>query len=124
MSNERQTLTNGTYTFAETKVKNQFYFYRNDKGVLGKVGSTPLELFAQYLIHKVEEWGIHDVYDCEVYYEKSTDGNCIRMTVYDKLGWSKNVPTVEKTESLSSADESQQPQPNFFKNIFGKLFGK
>lgn len=118
MPKELTVVTNGTYTLEETKEENQFYFFRNDHGVLKDVGTLPLEMFSRYLIQKVKEGEINEVYDGEIYFELSTDGTVMRLTASEHT-----KPNLRIVKS----EESQVPEvtePNFFKRVFANWFGK
>ena len=124
MSKGKIAFTDGTHTFAETGVKNEFYFYRNDQNVLGKMGSNDVMLFfSQYLLKKVEEGEVQDVYAGEIDFQLSTDGKCIKMIVTDKPARKPNLRIVKTAEELPDATE-EQPKPNFFQRWFGKESGE
>ena len=124
MSERKIAFTDGTHTFAETGVKNEFYFYRNDRNVLGKMGSNDVMFFfSQYLLKKVDEGEIQDVYAGEINFEISTDGKCIKMIVADKPARKPNLRIVKTAEELPDATEDQ-PKPHFFQRWFGKESGE
>ena len=124
MSERKIAFTDGTHTFAETGVKNEFYFYRNDRNVLGKTGiNDVMTFFSQYLLHKVEDGEIQNVYAGEINFEISTDGKCIKMIVSDKPARKPNLHIVKTTEKIPDATEDQ-PKPNFFTRWFGKESGE
>ena len=126
MSKGKIALTDGTYTFAETEVKNEFYFYRNDRNVLGKMGSNQvMHFFSQYLLRKVEEGEIQDVYAGEIDFQLSTDGKCIKMIVADKPARKPNLHIVKTAEGERLPDATEeQAKPNFFQRWFGKESGE
>ena len=124
MSKGKIAFTDGTHTFAETGVKNEFYFYRNDREAIGKLGSNDVMIFfSQYLLKKVDEGEIQDVYAGEINFEISTDGKCIKMIVADKPARKPNLRILKTTEELPDATE-EQPKPNFFHRWFGKESGE
>lgn len=119
-----KTLTDGTYTLAETEKKDQLVFFRNDHGVLRNIGTSHLELYSKYLIKKSRTGEIQQsVYTNEISFEISEDGKLIRLTVSDDLEKNPNLRLVEarKKESPSAATKHRM---NFFKSIKRKLFGK
>lgn len=126
MSKGKIVFTDGTYTFAETGVKNEFYFYRNDRNVLGKMGKNEVMcFFSQYLLKKVEEGEIQDLYAGEINFEISTDGKCIKMTAVGKPARRPNLRIVKTAEGEELPDATEeQPKPNFFPRWFGKESGE
>lgn len=113
-------VTNGTFTLEETKVHNQFYFFRNDHSVLGDVGTIPIEMFSRYLIHKVREGEINERYVGEIFYEISKDGKVLRLTVTDQT---KPALHIVKREDGQVSQVPEVAEPNFFKRVFAKWFG-
>lgn len=82
MAKELQKLTDEEYTFTETENENQFLFFRNDRTPLGsEVGSEPIELFALYLLGKVQEGKLSsdNAYRGSIRYEISQDKRVIRL---------------------------------------------
>lgn len=126
MSKGKIAFTDGTYTFAETGVKNEFYFYRNDRNVLGKMGRNEvIQFFSQYLLKKVEEGAIQDLYAGEINFEISADGKCLKMIVADKPARKPNLRIVKTAEGYGLPDATEeQPKPNFFQRWFGKESGE
>ena len=115
MSKEITVVTNGTFSLEETKVENQFHFFRNDHEVLGNVGTLPIEMFARYLIYKAREGQIEERFDREILFELSADSKILRLTVSEKT---KPNLRVVKTE------ESKVPEvrePSYFKRVFAKF---
>ena len=84
MANVFAALTDGTYTFEETGVRNRFYFRRNDGRVLHNVGNIPLVLFSTHIVQKTRENQFPYCHTCQIHYEKSVDGKLITMTVSKK----------------------------------------
>ena len=128
MPKELQELTDGTYTLAETKVENQFFFFRNDHQVLGNVGLSPVELFSKYYIEKSQKEGIQKSgYEDKIRFkfsecEISKDRTIIRLTVSDNLEKNPNLRIVKGGEKESPNATKQWP--NFFKRVTRKLFVK
>ena len=118
MSKQVTVVTDGTYTLEETKVENQFHFFRNDFKVLGNVGTLPIEMFSRYLIHKVKEGEIDESYAGEILYELSTDGKILRLTVSECTKPNLRIVKSEESNIL------EVTEPNFFKRVFAKWFGK
>jgi hypothetical protein len=83
MSKELKALSNGEFTLTETEVENQFYFYRNDGGVLGEVDRLPMEFYQEYIMRKMMEGEVTDIVANNILFETSNDGKCIRLTVSD-----------------------------------------
>ncbi len=102
MSNELKAITDGTFTFAESEDPNVFYFYRNDREVIGDVGRIPMDFYQNWICTKMLNGEITKTVMNNVCFETSNDGKCIRLTV--------------------SGIKSKQKQPNFFKRLFSKLF--
>ena len=103
MENGVLTVTDGTFTLAETENKNQFYFYRNDGNVLTGVDREPMDLYQTYIMQKMMNGEITDVVLNNIYSEKSTDEKCIRLTICnigEKLVKHKNP--MSTTNSLIS----------------------
>ena len=118
MSKQVTVVTNGTYTFEETEVENQFHFFRNDHGVLENVGTLPIEMFSRYLIHKVREREINEEYEGELCFELSADGKVLRVTASEQTKPNLHIVEVEECEA------PEVTEPNFFKRIFAKWFDK
>ena len=112
MANEFLAISDGTFTLSETENKNQFYFYRNDGGVLSDIDREPLDLYQAYIMRKMMNGEITDIVMNNIYSETSDDGKCIRLTISD-IG-------AKTTNSNSTV---KQKQPNFFKRLFHKIFG-
>lgn len=111
MSKGFNTLSNGEFTFAETDVKNQFYFYRNDGEVLGEVDRLPMDFYQQYIMKKMMDGEITEMVMNNILFETSDDGKCIRLTVSD-IG-----------ETPKAEEKPKTKKSNFFKRIFKKIFG-
>ena len=106
MSKGKIAFTDGTYTFDETGIRNQFYFYRNDRKAIGKMGSNDIMIFySQYLLHKVEEGELPEEYAGEISVEISTDGKCIRMVTIDKQFSKPKLHIIKMPEDISGASE-------------------
>lgn len=83
MAVEKRVLSDGTYSFAETDVEGQFYFFRNDGKPLGNVSHVMIDFFRSYTWNKIA----HDnqlpttaLYNFS--YEISLDGKYIRITAF------------------------------------------
>lgn len=113
MANEFLTVSDGTFTLSETQNKNQFYFYRNDRGVLTDIDREPIDLYHAYIMKKMMNGEITDTVMNNIYSETSTDGKCIRLTISD-IG--------EKPRSSNNSTASQK-HPNILKRLFHKIFG-
>jgi len=115
---------NGEFILSETDVKNQFLFFREDGGVLGEVGRIPMDLYQDYIAHKMLSGGISGIVMHNICFETSVDGKYIRLTV---LGMDDNEETpklilnddVKETASRSC----EKRQPNFLKRLIKKIFG-
>ncbi|MBR6034128.1 MAG: hypothetical protein IKP28_05300 [Clostridia bacterium] len=81
MADVFQAVTDGTFTLQETENKNQFYFYRNDGGVLTDVDREPIELYQAYIAHKIMSGEITSIVVSTIQSEISDDGKCIRLTI-------------------------------------------
>ena len=108
MAEQFNTISDGTFTLQEGKNKNQFYFYRNDGGVLTNIGREPMEMYQEYITEKMFDGEITDVVANDVYSELSDDGKCIRLTICG-IG--------EKPIS------KRGNQPCFLKKLFNEIFG-
>lgn len=113
MANEFRTVSDGTFTLSETENKNQFYFYRNDGDVLADIGSEPMNLYHAYIMQKMMNGEITDMFINDIYLETSDDGKCIRLTICG-IG--------EKIVRDNNSTVSEKP-PNFLKRLFHKIFG-
>ena len=118
MSNELTGVTNGEYTLEETKLEEQFYFFRNDHGTLGNVGTLPIEMYARYLIQKMREGEIDDRYTREIRYELSEDRKVLRMTISEHT--QSELYIVKNNES----EAPKVTESNRFKSVFAKWFDK
>ena len=115
MSNELMTLvTNGEYTLEEIKAGEQFYFFRNDHGTLGNVGTLPIEMYSRYLIQKMREGEIDDGYAREIRYELSDDRKVLRLTISERT--KRELYIVKNNESKAP----EVTEPNRFKRVFAK----
>ena len=81
MSKEYLAVTDGTYTLTETDVSNQFYFYRNDGGVLGEIDHEPIDLYHAYIMNKMMNGEITDIVANNIRSQISSDGKCVRLLV-------------------------------------------
>ena len=113
MANEFLAVSDGTFTLSETENKNQFYFYRNDRGVLTDIDREPIDLYHSYIMKKMMDGEITDMVMSNIYSETSRDGKCIRLTICDIGG--------EPEKSTNSTVKSKQP--NFLNRLFHKIFG-
>lgn len=104
MSKERMAFSDGEYTFAESEVKNQFFFFRNDGEVLGGVGNIPMEFYQHYIMNKMFSGEITEMVANNICFETSTDGKCIRLTVSD----------------IGEEPKVNRKNRGFFKRLFGK----
>ena len=103
-------VSDGTFTLTETEEKNQFYFYRNDGGILADVDRTPMELYHAYIMQKMMSGEITDMVMNNIYSEMSTDKKCIRLTICD-IG-----------EKPRKNKKNTKKQSNFFKKLLDKIF--
>lgn len=113
MANEFLAVSDGTFTLSETENKNQFYFYRNDGGVLTDIDREPMDLYQAYIMRKMMNGEITDMVMNNIYSETSDDGKCIRLTICD-IG--------EKPTSKSNSTVNEK-KPNGFKRLLKKIFG-
>ena len=113
IANEFLAVSDGTFTLSETENKNQFYFYRNDGGVLTDIKEEPMDLYHAYIAKKMMDGEIKHTIMKNIRYETSTDGKCIRLTTFD-IG--------EMTDSSNNSTVNQK-QPSFLKRLFHKIFG-
>lgn len=81
MSNELKAMTDGIFTFAESKEPNVFYFYRNDRKVIGDVGTIPMDFYHNWICNKMFNSEITEMVMNNICFETSDDGKCIRLTV-------------------------------------------
>ena len=109
MANEFLAVSDGTFTLSETKVKNQFYFYRNDGRVLTDIDNEPIDLYDMYIRHKMMTGEITDMVMKDIYLAKSYDGKHFRLTVCD-IG--------EKPPKIKN---SNVKKPNFIKRLFHRI---
>lgn len=112
MANEFLAISDGTFILSESENKNQFYFYRNDGGVLTDIDREPIDLYTAYTIKKLMDGEIADMVMHNISLETSDDGKCIRLTVCD-MG-DKSKPNINSTVS--------NKRPNFLKRLFHKIF--
>ena len=113
MAKELLAVSDGTYTLSETEEENQFYFFRNDHGVLTDIGRETMDLYQAYIMQKMVDGEITDMVMNDIYSEMSVDGKCIRLTICN-IG---EKPT-HKTNSIAS-----KKKPNFIKRLLNKIFG-
>jgi len=113
MTKEFLAFSDGTYTLSETEVENEFYFFRNDGGVLSDITDEPLDFYHTYIMKKMMDGEITDMVMKNIYSQMSTDNKCIKLTVY------------EYGESPLDVDNSTviEKKPNFFKRMLNKIFG-
>ena len=114
MSKKFMTVSDGEFSLSETENENQFYFYRNDRKVLGDVGDMPMDLFQALIIQKMMTGEITELVVANIRYEYSEDETIIRLTT-SKIG--------EKDESVEPVAISSKKQPNFIRRLFNKVFG-
>lgn len=81
MASEFLTISDGTFTLSETEIKDQFYFYRNDRKVLTDIEDEPMALYQAYLVRKIMNGEVADKIIHHIYSETSDDSKCIRLTV-------------------------------------------
>lgn len=113
MANEFLAVTDGIFTLSETEKKNQFYFYRNDGGVLIGIDNEPMDLYQTYIMHKIASGEIYHVVMNNICFETSDDGKCIRLTIYG-IG--------EEPDKNNDLDENKK-SPSFIKRLLDKIFG-
>ncbi len=113
MANEFLAVSDGTFTLSETEVKDQFYFYRNDREVLSGIDREPLDLYQAYIMRKMMNGEITDMVMKNIYSEMSDDRKCIRLTVCD----------VGEKPARRNNSTVKNKQPNFIKRFFNKIFG-
>lgn len=114
MANEFLAISNGTFTLAETENKNQFYFYRNDGGLLNDIDREPMDMYHAYIMQKMMQGEITDMVMNDIYSETSDDGKCIRLTIC-------NIGEKPKEESKPI---TKAKKTNFLKRIVNKILGK
>ena len=112
MANEFLAISDGTFTLSETENKNQFYFYRNDGGVLTDIKHEAMDLYHAYIANKMVSVEIKDTVMNDIYFETSNDQKCMRLTVYN-MG---EGPRKRKNSNVNQ-------KPNLFKWILNKIFG-
>lgn len=104
MSNELKAMTDGIFTLAESEDPNVFYFYRNDREVIGDVGRIPMDFYQNWICIKMFSGEITEMVMNDICFETSVDGKCIRLTV------------------SGIGERKTKQKPNFFKRLFYKLF--
>lgn len=109
MENGVLAISDGTFTFSETKNKNQFYFFRNDGEVLTDISREPVDFFQAYIAQKMMTGEITEIVMVNFLTEISEDGKCLRLTVSD-IGEEPNNSTANKK------------QPGFFARLLKKIF--
>lgn len=84
MSKEKElkTLSDGEYVFAETKIKNQYHFYREDGQKLGEVGNIPMDMYRNYMCMKMFEGGVTNMVANNIRFDTSDCDTCIRITTF------------------------------------------
>ena len=61
MANGFMAVSDGTYTLQETENENQFYFYRNDRGVLTDIDREPMNLYQAFVMQRMMSGQITDM---------------------------------------------------------------
>lgn len=118
MSKEVTVVTNGTYTLEETKVENQFHYFRNDHGVLEEIGTLPIEMYARYMLQMAREGLIDNWYEIKLFFEISEDRKVLRLTAVEAT---KPQLHIINNEQYEVPDVTK---PNFFKRVFAHWFDK
>ena len=113
MANDFNAVSDGTYTLQQSDENpNQFYFYRNDEGVLKDIDREPMDLYHAFIMQKMFDGEITGMVMNNICEEMSDDGTTIRLTVSD-IG----------ENSAPRKDSTVNKKPGFFKRLFQKLFG-
>ena len=134
MPGKLMTFSNGEYTFAETEVKNQFLFYRNDGGVIGDVGRLPMDFYQNYVCTKMFNGELTEMVMKNIYFETSTDGKCMRLTAVDIGSTLLSVTELNDADvDLATENETELTKMNYElvqkketkkSNFFRRLFSK
>lgn len=85
MSDGLKAITDRTFTLAESEDPNVFYFYRNDREVIGDVGEIPMDFYQEMLCQKMFNGEITEEVGNKICFETSKDGKRIRLTVSGNL---------------------------------------
>ena len=113
MTKEFLTISDGTFTLQEGENKNEFYFYRNDGGVLTDIDYQPMDLFHAYIMCKMNDADTDELsMSGRLYIQKSDSGKTIRLT-------------FKEVDEKDIRDDSivNKKQPNFLKRLLHKIFG-
>lgn len=121
MSKEYLAVSDGTYTLTETDAPNQFYFYRNDDGVLGEVDHEPMDLYHAYIMNKMMNGEITDIVANNIRSQISSDGKCMRLLVAP-IGEEPKAP--EELEEVNLNVPRRKPKKNVLQKIKRFLLGK
>ncbi len=75
-------VSNGTYTIRKADRENEYYFYRNDGGVLYDCEDVAMNIYREYVLRKSKENPnfIHNAYS-RIYFETSEDERVMKLTV-------------------------------------------
>lgn len=125
MENEFWGVTDGTFTLQETEKENQFYFFRNDGGILTDVGIEPVDFYHAYIMQKMMNGEIKGAVMGNIRMEMSEDETCMRLTICDFTEIQENDEQSVSEGSVGENEENiPQKQPeNFLKRLFHKIFG-
>lgn len=130
MAKELRAVTDGTFTLAETEKENQFYFYRNDGGVLTDIDREPMDLYQSYIVNRMMMGEITEMVSCDIHLQISEDKKCIRLIISD-IGAEIN----EEIEGKISEDDVKEireefddlivssKKPTFIKRLLNKILG-
>ena len=117
MSSERRALSDGTFVFAECENKNEFYFYRSDEAELGDVGRLPMDFYQAYIARKMMDGEITTAVMSNLYYEKSEDNKCIRITAFP-IG---QEPETQSVSSTANETDGQVCKAGFFVRVAERI---
>ena len=113
VEHEFLTISDGTYTFTESKDEKAFYLYRNDGEKLDDLGNIPVEFYQAYIVHKMMNGDISGTVYGNLHYETSCDEKYMRISISDY----KELPEIEENSNNNTK------QPKFLKRMFHKVFG-
>ena len=116
MSKKLTGVTNGEYTLEEIREGEEFWFFRNDNGILRNIGTLPVEMYARYLVQKMNEGEIDNGYTRELNYELSVDGKVLKLMLSEQAR--TNLYIVKNSER----EEPEVIEPQGFKPVFTKWF--
>lgn len=111
MSDEILKISDGTFTLVESENENQFYFYRNDDGVLTDINREPMDLYHALIMHKMLRGEITNVVINNMHSEISDDGKTIRLSI-------SNI----SDQTISQGNSTDIKQTNFLKRFFHNFF--